>query len=192
MNRPKMNRGIQMQILLITTRWLNCPLLLHERHMNETVFTGPRATFETAATDKFLVCHRQADWHRQKHGPRDLRGAWSHEAQRHQSTCSSGLIISLIATCSRCVMLHSNLTNALTLEKVTNRKMSCYVFNYISYHYMSPPHDADYRRFCVNCDIVMVWTRRKIWNLEQCSEYIYPKCVANTPINVKGSSPFLS
>jgi hypothetical protein len=70
-------------------------------------------------------------------------------------------------------MLNSDLTNALTLIKVTDFKMLRYVFNYISCHYGSPPHHMHYTCFYVNYNTVMILRRRKIRYVNLCSEHIH-------------------
>jgi len=113
------------------------------------------------------LCHR----HRHKReSKRFVRCTEPHNPAT--SEYFSGLIISFTAKCSHCVMLNSDLTNVLTLIKVTNLKMSRYVFNYIICYGFSP-HHTHYTCFYVNYNTAMILRRRKIRYLNLCSEHIH-------------------
>jgi hypothetical protein len=145
-----------------------------------------QSELRTAAADKMLVCL----CHRHRHKRESKRFARCTEPHNPAtSEYLSGLKISFAAKCSHCVMLNSDLTNVLTLIKVTNLKMSRYVFNYISCHYGSPPHHTHYTCFYVNYNTVMILRRRKIRYLNLCSEHIHLQWVVNNPLYFNGNAP---
>ena len=172
-----------MEILLITTSWLNCPLCSHERY---TKFYSEVAKWTSNRGSRWDACVSVTGTDAQG----SLFARCTEPRNPATSEYLSGLIISFTEKCSHCVMLNSDLTNVLTLIKVTNLKMSRHVFNYFSWH-GSPPHHTHYPCFYVNYNTVLILRRRKIRYLNLCSKHIHLQWVVNIPLYFKGNTPGL-